>query len=747
MNILTKAWFGFKEGIWMQTVDVRDFIQNNYRPYDGDEGFLSDPTPLTRSLWADCERLLCAEQARGGVLDVDTVTVTGVDTHQPGYINRHKELVFGLQTNAPLKRAINPYGGIRMTEQACRAYGYEVDPHVRSTFNHYRRTHNEGVFAVYSPEILKLRKVGLITGLPDAYGRGRIIGDYRRVPLYGVDYLIQQKETDLADCNDGAMTEDIIRYREEIHDQIEALNALKRMAAGYGFDISIPAVSAREAIQWLYFAYLGAVKEQNGAAMSFGRTSTFLDIYIQRDIDSGYLDETAAQELIDQLVIKLRLVRQLRTPDYNELFAGDPVWITEAIGGIGLDGRPLVTPTSYRFLHTLTNLGPAPEPNLTVLWSDQLPNTFKAYCARVTMKTSAIQYESDDLMRPEFGDDYGIACCVSAMKLGKQMQFFGARCNLAKLLLVAINGGRDELTGEQIGPQMPVMNDNYLNYKDVSERFQFYMDWICKTYVNTMNIIHYMHDKYAYESLQMALHDSQISRFMAFGIAGLSVTTDSLSAIKFASVKPVLNPEGLIVEYEVHGDYPRFGNDDDQVDQIACNLVSYFESQLHVHAIYRKARPTLSVLTITSNVVYGQKTGSTPDGRKRGEPFAPGANPMHGRDRQGALASLNSMAKLPYKHCLDGISCTFSIVPAALGRTQSEQVNNLTSVLSGFFSQKAHHLNVNVLDKTTLLHAMDHPEAHPQLTIRVSGYAVHFHKLSRQQQQEVIARTFHSSIS
>jgi formate C-acetyltransferase len=743
---MTNAWKSFQEGPWTHTLDVRDFIQKNVTPYDGDSSFLAPPTQRTRKLWAACQELLLIEQAKGGVLDVDTHTVTGINAHAPGYIDRDLEIIVGLQTDAPLKRAVNPYGGIRMTEQACQAYGYKLDPEIHNTFSCYRRTHNEGVFAAYTDEMKTLRKAGVITGLPDAYGRGRIIGDYRRLPLYGAQRLIAEKQGDLFQLSRQRMSESIIRLREEIHNQIQALEELINMASAYGYNVARPAGSSREAFQWLYFAYLAAVKEQNGAAMSLGRISTFLDIYIQRDVAAGTISEAQAQELMDQLVIKLRLVRQLRTPEYNELFAGDPVWITEAIGGLGLDGQHLVTRSSYRILHTLTNLGPAPEPNLTILWSEHLPKAFKKYCARMTMESCALQYENDDIMRPRFGDDYGIACCVSAMALGKQMQFFGARCNLPKVLLLAINGGRDESTGEQIGPVLNPLGIDQLSYELVKKRLDTYLDWLSQVYTDTMNIIHFMHDKYAYESLQMAFHDTQVKRSMAFGIAGLSVIADSLSAIRYGTVQPIMNEKGLIASYQISGDVPRYGNDDDRADQIAAGLVAAFAERLEKQSIYRGAEPTLSVLTITSNVVYGQKTGDTPDGRKAGEPFAPGANPMHGRDRNGALAALNSMAKIPYDQCLDGVSCTFSVIPRALGRDTQTRASNLIAVLDGYFQQKAHHININVLDRSTLQSAMAHPDKYPQLTIRVSGYAVHFSKLSHLQQQEVLARTFHAAL-
>ncbi len=742
----TDAWKDFRGGPWTETLDVRDFIQKNYLPYEGNESFLSPPTKATKRLWDQCKDLLKKEQENNGVLDIDTETVTGIHAHQPGYIDKDLETIVGLQTDAPLKRAINPYGGIRMTEQACRAFGHELDESVQDTFSKHRRTHNDGVYAAYTEEMLALRKAGLITGLPDAYGRGRIIGDYRRVPLYGTKFLIEAKQHDFEQTASCDMSEEVIRHREEIAEQIKALQELEQMAQDYGFDITEPARNSHEAFQWLYFAYLGAVKEQNGAAMSLGRVSTFLDVYLQKDLEQGIITEQEAQELTDQLVMKLRLTRQLRTPEYNDLFAGDPMWITEAIGGTGQDGRTLVTRSSFRFLHTLVNLGPAPEPNLTVLWSKSLPSSFKEFCAKMTMDSCAIQYENDDIMRPVFGDDYGIACCVSAMQLGKQMQFFGARCNLPKALLLALNGGRDEISGEQIGPVMDPLHEDILSYDKVLDRFDLYLDWLCRVYVNTVNLIHYMHDKYAYEKIQMALHDSEVKRNMAFGIAGLSVAADSLSAIKHAQVRVIRDENGLISDFEAKGSYPLYGNDDDRVDSIASDLVQRFNRKLAQHDMYRDAEPTLSILTITSNVVYGRKTGSTPDGRKMGEPFAPGANPMHGRDRRGALSSLNSMAKIPYESCLDGISCTFSVVPQTLGKQTTTKIKNLTAVLDGYFQQNAHHININVLNKNTLLQAMERPEEHPQLTIRVSGYAVNFNKLSPHQQREVIARTFHEAM-
>ena len=740
-----QAWRGFQGGPWRDDVDVRDFLQRNYTPYEGDEAFLAPPTERTGKLHAKLEDLLRLERDWGGVVDIDTSTVSSLLTYAPGYLDKNREIITGLQTNRPLKRGVNPFGGIRMAKAACEAYGYQLDRKVEEYFR-FRTTHNDGVFRAYSDEMRAARRSGVITGLPDAYGRGRIIGDYRRVALYGADRLIAAKQADQDERTRQHMSEENIRLCEELFRQIDFLEKLKQMAAMYGHDISGPAADARQAVQWLYLAYLGAIKEQNGAAMSLGRVSTFLDIYFRRDMEEGALDESGAQELIDDFVLKLRMARQLRTPDYNELFAGDPLWITEALGGVGVDGRPLVTQTTYRFLHTLTNLGPAPEPNLTVLWSERLPEPFKRYCARMSIETDSIQYESDDLMRPRFGDDYGIACCVSAMRLGKQMQFFGARCNLPKVLLMALNGGKDEISGEQVGPETAPVSNGPLDYDDVVRRFEFYRDWLCRLYVNTMNVIHYMHDKYAYEKLQMALHDTQVERSMAFGIAGLSVVADSLSAIRHAKVTPVRDEQGLIRDFGIEGEFPAFGNDDNRVDTIAAWLVESFLASLRKTPCYRGAEHTLSILTITSNVVYGQKTGATPDGRKRGEPFAPGANPMHNRDVTGALASLNSVAKVPYDCCRDGISCTFSIAPRAIGPDKAQQVDNLVGILDGYFAQHAHHLNVNVLDRDRLIDAMDHPEKYPHLTIRVSGYAVNFHKLSRAQQQEVVARTFHASV-
>lgn len=735
-------WQDFEPGRWMCEIDVRDFIQRNYHPYDGDDSFLSGPSARTRSLWDKCQELLRRERSRNGVLEVDADIPITINSHPPGYIDRDLELIVGLQTDSPLKRAINIYGGLRTSVRACRAYGVEPPSSLIDFFEKHRRTHNDGVFTVYTPEMRLARRVGIITGLPDSYGRGRIIADYRRVPLYGINYLIRTKEDDRDSLN-KTMSDYSIQLRERISDQIKALQSLKEMAAAYGFDISQPAANTREAIQWLYFAYLGAIKEQNGAAMSLGRVATFLDIYIERDLEKGIINEEAAQELIDQLVIKLRLVRHLRPPEYSELFAGDPNWVTESIGGAGVDGRHLVTKNSYRILHTLQNLGPAPEPNMTILWSKNLPSPFINFCSRLSIKTSSIQYENDDLMRPLYGDDYGIACCVSAMRLGKESQLFGARCNLAKLLLYAINGGIDEMTEDQVGREMPVYEGEYLDFDQVMHRLKIQMDWLAELYVNTMNIIHYMHDRYAPENLQMAMHDSDVHYFMAFGIAGLSVAADSLSAIKYARVKTVRNECGIIRDFVIEGEYPRYGNDDDRVDELVVELVRMFIKYLKKYPAYRNAEHTLSVLTITSNVMYGKHTGTTPDGRKRGEALAPGANPLHGREEKGALAACNSVAKIPYKYARDGISFTFSIVPDSLGKSTAEQVNNLRGLLQGYFTKGGHHMNVNVIHPEVLKEAMEHPEQYPDLTIRVSGYAVHFIKLSREQQEEVIARTFY----
>ena len=742
-----KQWNQFnKNGEWTKEINVRDFIQANYKPYEGDSSFLTSATDTTKKLWNEVLNLYEKERENGGVLDADTATPSGVNAYEAGYINKELEKIVGLQTDAPLKRAIMPNGGIRIVEKSCEAYGLKVDEETSRIYHKFRKTHNDGVFDVYTPDIRAARSSHLLTGLPDGYGRGRIIGDYRRVALYGVDKLIEAKKVDLEILNTDEFTENIIRSREETSEQIKALEDLKKMAAKYGFDISVPAENAKEAIQWLYFGYLGAVKDQNGAAMSIGRTSTFLDIYIERDIQKGILTEEEAQELMDHFVMKLRLVRFLRTPEYNELFSGDPVWVTESIGGMGIDGRTLVTKNSFRVLHSLVNLGPAPEPNLTVLWSKNLPQGFKDFCAKISIDTSAIQYENDDLMRITLGDDYGIACCVSPMKIGKQMQFFGARANLAKTLLYAINGGKDENSGKQIAPKFESITSEYLNYDEVIEKFDVMMDYVAKIYIKALNAIHYMHDKYSYEALEMALHDREIYRTMACGIAGLSVVADSLSAIKYAKVKVIRNEQGLAVDYEVEGDFPKYGNDDDRVDSIAVDIVKTFMRKLQKHQIYRGATPTLSVLTITSNVVYGKATGNTPDGRRAGEPFGPGANPLHGRDIQGALSVMNTIAKLPFEYSSDGISFTFAITPNTLGKDDKTQVNNLVSMLDGYFMQTGHHINVNVFNRALLEDAMEHPEKYPQLTIRVSGYAVNFIKLTREQQLDVIHRTIHERI-
>ncbi|MEN0665382.1 formate C-acetyltransferase [Caldifermentibacillus hisashii] len=743
---MTQYWEGFKPGKWQEEVDVRDFIIKNFTPYTGDESFLEGPTESTKQLWDQVMELSKKEREAGGVLDADTKVVSTITSHGPGYLNKDLEQIVGFQTDKPFKRSLMPFGGIRMAKQALEAYGFELDKEIEHIFTDWRKTHNQGVFDAYTPEMRAARHAGVITGLPDAYGRGRIIGDYRRVALYGVDFLIEQKQNELNYIGDRTMTDDVIREREEYSEQIRALKELKQMALAYGYDISKPATNAKEAIQWLYFAYLAAIKEQNGAAMSLGRTSTFLDIYIERDIKNGTLTEKEAQELIDHFIMKLRLVKFARTPEYNELYSGDPTWVTESIGGIALDGRPMVTKTSYRYLHTLDNLGPAPEPNLTILWSTKLPENFKKYAAKMSIKSSAIQYENDDMMREIYGDDYGIACCVSAMRIGKQMQFFGARVNVAKALLYAINGGVDERIKTQVGPKFAPITSEYLDYDEVMDKFDTMLDWLCELYVNTLNVIHYMHDKYSYERLEMALHDREILRTMACGIAGLSVCADSLSAIKYAKVKTIRDENGLAVDYEIEGDFPKYGNNDDRVDQIAVWIVKEVMRKIRKHHTYRNAVPTQSVLTITSNVVYGKKTGNTPDGREAGKPFAPGANPMHGRDTKGALASLTSVAKLPYEDALDGISNTFTITPKALGREDESQVSNLVGMLDGYMTKRGHHINVNVLNRETLLDAMDHPEKYPQLTIRVSGYAVNFIKLTREQQIDVINRTFHESM-
>ncbi len=739
------AWKGFRTGEWRHLINVRNFLQKNYTPYTGDESFLAPISPKTEKVWAKVKDLI-VEEIQKGIIDVETHTISGIDNFGPGYIDRDNEVIVGLQTDAPLKRIINLYGGMRMAESALEQYGYQLDPEIERHFSMYRKTHNEGVFDAYPKRTRLARHAGLLTGLPDAYGRGRIVGDYRRVPLYGTDFLIEEKKKDLDEL-DGPMTDELIRLREEVQMQIRALEEMASMAEKYGCDVRRPAENAREAVQNLYLAYLAGVKENNGAATSLGRTATFLDIYIQRDLDAGLLTEEEAQELIDQFIMKLRLVRHLRTPEYNELFGGDPTWITESLGGMGVDGRTLVTRTTFRYLHTLTNLGTAPEPNLTVLWSQNLPEAFKSYCSQMSIDTDSIQYENDDVMRPLYGDDYCISCCVSAMAVGKQMQFFGARANLAKSLLYAINGGVDEKKGTKVIPDIQLDTDEVLDYPKVLANYKKVLSYVAELYVDTINIIHFMHDKYAYEASQMALHDTRVERLAAFGVAGLSIAADSLSAIKFAKVRPIRNEEGIAVDFAVEGEFPKYGNDDDRVDDIAVELVSYFSAELKKHPLYRNAIHTLSALTITSNVMYGKKTGSTPDGRKAGEPFAPGANPMHGRDENGALASLNSVAKIPYRAvCQDGVSNTFSIVPNALGKSPEERRSNLVSILDGYFVQGAHHLNVNVMNRQVLLDAMEHPEQYPTLTIRVSGYAVNFNRLSREQQLEVIQRTFHESM-
>lgn len=736
-------WRNFKTGTWQTCLNVRDFIQTNYHPFESDPAFLCGPTERTGRLMAKLKHLMDLEQQFGGVLDIDTHTVSSLVSYDPGYLDKDNELIVGLQTDRPLRRGVNPFGGLKMTRTACEAYGYQLSSKVEEEFQ-YRTTHNEGVFRVYTDEIKRARHCGIITGLPDAYGRGRIIGDYRRVALYGIDYLIEQKKADKERLGAEVMLQDNIRLLEELYQQINFLGKLKEMAALYGYDISAPAANAREAVQWLYFGYLGAIKEQNGAAMSLGRVSTFLDIYFERDIEERALTETDAQELMDDFVMKLRMARHLRTPEYNELFAGDPLWITECLGGTGEDGRTLVTKNTYRMLQTLYNLGASAEPNLTVLWSQSLPENFKRFAAKVSCDTDAIQYENDDLMRGIYGDDYAIACCVSAMRVGKDMQLFGARANLAKLLLLSLNGGKDERYGMQLGPVHPSYEGDVLDYDKVMQLLDLYRPWLAKTYVSAMNMIHYMHDKYAYEKTQMALHDTDVHRFMAFGVAGMSVLADSLSAIKYAKVHVIRNEDGLITDFKTEGQFPAFGNDDDRVDRIAAEQVELFCNELKKNPAYRNAEHTLSILTITSNVVYGKKTGATPDGRKAGEPFAPGANPMHNREQNGALASLNSVAKLSYNVCRDGISNTFSIVPDALGHSGEARYGNLVSMLDGYFAQKGHHINVNVLNRETLLDAMDHPEMYPNLTIRVSGYAVNFNKLSKEQQREIISRTFHT---
>ena len=741
-----KQWEDFKEGIWKKEVNVSDFIQKNYESYDLDESFLKGKTSRTDKVWKTCEELL-KEELKKHVLDIDTTNMSGIDNFMPGYIDKENEVIVGLQTDKPLKRIVNPYGGIRMVYSELESYHYKLDENVDKYFNLFRKTHNQGVFDCYTDEIKKARHVGLLTGLPDSYGRGRIIGDYRRVALYGIDFLMAEKKKDFASLEGPVMDISLMQLREEVSMQYRALEEIKKMASRYGYDISVPASNAKEAIQWTYFAYLAAIKENNGAAMSMGRVDAFFDIYINRDIKNGILNEEEAQELIDQFVIKLRLVRHLRTPEYDELFSGDPTWVTCSIGGVTVDKKSMVTKTSYRILHTLTNLDPAPEPNLTVLWSEYLPDTFKKYCSKMSIETDSIQYENDDVMRPIYGDDYAIACCVSAMREGRDMQFFGARCNLAKALLYSMNGGIDEVTGDLVIDGFDKNSDEILDYEKVKDMYFKMLEEVCKIYADSMNIIHYMHDKYAYEASQMALHDTNVNRLMAYGVAGLSVVCDSLSAIKYASVKPIRNDDGIIIDFSITGDFPKYGNDDDRVDSIAVMVLEKMYQELKKHPCYRDATPTLSVLTITSNVVYGKKTGSTPDGRKKGVPFAPGANPMHGRDSSGAISSLNSVAKIPYQDCCrDGISNTFSIVPNSLGHTMEERVENLVSLLDGYFIQGAHHLNVNVLNRETLVDAMEHPEKYPLLTIRVSGYAVRFNRLTRVQQEEVISRTFHEKI-
>ena len=740
-----KQWKNFNEGKWTTEINVQDFIQQNYTPYDGDESFLETTTKKTKTVWDTCQKLL-KKELKKHVLNIDTKHMSGINAFNKGYICKEDNVIVGLQTDAPLKRIVNPYGGIRMVYQELDAYGYKLDPTVDKYFNEFRKTHNQGVFDAYTDDIRKARHVGLLTGLPDAYGRGRIIGDYRRIALYGIDYLKEQKKKDWDNLT-GPMTDDLIRLRENVSEQYRALDEIKEMAKLYGFDISKPAKNAKEAIQWTYFGYLAAVKENNGAAMSLGRVDAFFDIYINRDIESGLLTEKKAQELIDQFIIKLRLVRHLRTPEYDTLFSGDPTWVTCSIGGMSDNKKHLVTKSSYRIIHSLTNLGPAPEPNMTILWSEHLPSNFKKYCARMSIETDAIQYENDDLMREIYGNDYGIACCVSAMRIGKDMQFFGARCNLAKSLLYSINGGIDEMKKEKVLDGFEIMQDEILDYKKVKDSYFKVLEKVAEIYANSMNIIHYMHDKYAYEAGQMALHDTNVHRYMAYGIAGLSVAADSLSAIKYAKVKPIHDKDGLCIDFEIEGDYPKYGNDDDRVDDIAIEIVNKFSSELKKHKTYRDAEPTMSVLTITSNVVYGAKTGSTPDGRKAGIAFAPGANPMHGRDKSGAIASLNSVAKIPYERCCkDGISNTFSIIPSALGQDKKQQIDNLVTLMDGYFSQGAHHLNVNVLNREMLIDAMKHPEKYPLLTIRVSGYSVHFNRLTKAQQEEVISRTFHEKM-
>lgn len=741
-----EQWQGFKGKKWQEEIDVRDFIQQNYTLYEGDDSFLAGPTQATKDLWAQVMDLNKQEREAGGVLDTDTSVVSTITSHGPGYLDKDKEQVVGFQTDKPFKRGLQPFGGIRMSEKSAEAYGFHVDPEVSHIFTEYRKTHNQGVFDVYTPEMRAARKSGIITGLPDAYGRGRIIGDYRRVALYGVDRLMEEKLKDYNNIGCDVMTNDILQLREELSEQYRSLKDLKKLGEIYGFDISKPATTAKEAFQWLYLAYLAAIKEQNGAAMSLGRTSTFLDIYVERDLRNGTLTEEEAQELVDHFIMKLRLVKFMRTPEYNELFSGDPTWVTESIAGVGLDGRPLVTKNSFRYLHTLSNLGPAPEPNLTVLWSPQLTDGFKTFAAKMSIESSAIQYENDEVMRPQYGDDYAIACCVSAMRVGKQMQFFGARANLAKCLLYAINGGIDEKSKAQVGPKFQPVTSEYLDFDEVMEKYDDMMEWLAGLYVNALNCIHYMHDKYSYERIQMAVQDTYIHRTMATGIAGFSVAADSLSAIKYGKVKTVRDENGVVVDFEVEGDFPKYGNNDDRVDTLAVDLLKRFMTKVKKHPTYRNAQHTTSILTITSNVVYGKKTGNTPDGRRAGQPFAPGANPMHGRDTHGALASLSSVAKVPYSYALDGISNTFSIIPRALGKEEDVQQENLSNMLDGYSKKGGHHLNINVFNRDTLVDAMEHPENYPQLTIRVSGYAVNFIKLTREQQLDVINRTMHSQM-
>ena len=741
-----EQWQGFKGKKWQEEIDVRDFIQQNYTLYEGDDSFLAGPTQATKDLWAQVMDLNKQEREAGGVLDTDSSIVSTITSHGPGYLDKDKEQVVGFQTDKPFKRGLQPFGGIRMSEKSAEAYGFHVDPEVSHIFTEYRKTHNQGVFDVYTPEMRAARKSGIITGLPDAYGRGRIIGDYRRVALYGVDRLMEEKLKDYNNIGCDVMTNDILQLREELSEQYRSLKDLKKLGEIYGFDISKPATTAKEAFQWLYLAYLAAIKEQNGAAMSLGRTSTFLDIYVERDLRNGTLTEEEAQELVDHFIMKLRLVKFMRTPEYNELFSGDPTWVTESIAGVGLDGRPLVTKNSFRYLHTLSNLGPAPEPNLTVLWSPQLTDGFKTFAAKMSIESSAIQYENDEVMRPQYGDDYAIACCVSAMRVGKQMQFFGARANLAKCLLYAINGGIDEKSKAQVGPKFQPVTSEYLDFEEVMEKYDDMMEWLAGLYVNALNCIHYMHDKYSYERIQMAVQDTYIHRTMATGIAGFSVAADSLSAIKYGKVKTIRDENGVVVDFEVEGDFPKYGNNDDRVDTLAVDLLKRFMTKVKKHPTYRNAQHTTSILTITSNVVYGKKTGNTPDGRRAGQPFAPGANPMHGRDTHGALASLSSVAKVPYSYALDGISNTFSIIPRALGKEEDVQQENLSNMLDGYSKKGGHHLNINVFNRDTLVDAMEHPENYPQLTIRVSGYAVNFIKLTREQQLDVINRTMHSQM-